>query len=309
MLDPWAIRNSRWKKVVAHWLYEGPHLRGAQCLRALCEPEARALRDLGLKNDIAIIPNGIDLPSGSPLCPPPWKNFVEPGSKVLLFLSRIHPKKGLMNLLRAWARVQAALGNARAGKWILAIAGWDQAGHEAQLKQLATELTIPWTDIRAHATASGPMADGPVVRSPVVSGPSIGSPCSVIFLGPQFQDPKAACYHYCDAFVLASLSEGVPMVVLEAWASSKPVLMTPQCNLPQGFSGGAALQAEPTADSLAEGLDSLISMTDGDRAAMGTRARTLVADRFVWPRIAVQMKEVYEWMLGGGAKPDCVADL
>jgi len=62
MLDKWALRNSRWKKRVAGWLFENEHLRQAACIHALCEVEAHAIRDFGLKNPIAIIPNGIDMP-------------------------------------------------------------------------------------------------------------------------------------------------------------------------------------------------------------------------------------------------------
>src|SRR6266568_4949833 len=62
MLDPWAVRHHRWKKVLAYALYESDHVRGARCIRALCESEARAIREIGVKNPVAIIPNGIDLP-------------------------------------------------------------------------------------------------------------------------------------------------------------------------------------------------------------------------------------------------------
>ena len=142
MLDPWALKNSRWKKLIAYSLFEREHLSGARCLRALCASEAQSIRRLQLKNDIAVIPNGIDLPMDSAPSAPPWKEFVEPGKKVLLFLSRIHPKKGLVNLLKAWAK------NRKPEEWVLAIAGWDQGGHELELKQLATELKLAWMDIR-----------------------------------------------------------------------------------------------------------------------------------------------------------------
>ena len=152
MLDPWAVRNSHWKKVIAHFFYEGAHLRDASCLRALCEAEARSLRQFGLTNPIAIIPNGIDLPTignrQSAIGNPPWHGFVEPGKKVLLFLSRIHPKKGLMNLLKAWAQ------NRKSEEWVLALAGWDQGGHEDELKHLCDELWIAWKDIREHLTSN-----------------------------------------------------------------------------------------------------------------------------------------------------------
>jgi poly(glycerol-phosphate) alpha-glucosyltransferase len=289
MLDPWALKNSRWKKMIAYALFERAHLRGARCLRALCASEADSIRRLQLKNDIAVIPNGIDLPTDAVPSEPPWKNFVEPGKKVLLFLSRVHPKKGLVNLLKAWAENRKSeIGNQKSGEWVLAIAGWDQGGHELELKQLATELELAWSDVRAPDLQE---------KFP-----------GVIFLGPQFNAAKSACYQHCDAFVLPSFSEGLPMVVLEAWANAKPVLMTPECNLPEGFSAGAALKVETTEASLVAGLNELQRMTDAERMAMGNRARDLVVQRFTWSRVAQQLQSVQEWILGGGEKPDCVLD-
>jgi poly(glycerol-phosphate) alpha-glucosyltransferase len=297
MLDSWAVQNSRWKKAIAYFLYEGAHLRGARCLRALCEAEARSFRKLGLKNDIAIIPNGIDLPKWPSPARPPWRDVIEPGRKVLLFLSRVHPKKGLVNLLRAWADVckpESKIGEST--DWVLAIAGWDQEGHERELKRLATELNIRWKDVRDRKVDG----NGTFCVK--------GGLLSVVFLGPRFGADKSACYHSCDAFILPSFSEGVPMVVLEAWANSKPVLMTPQCNLPVGFSAGAALQVEPTSESIGEGLRRLFRMSETERTSMSVRACSLAAERFIWARIAEDMKEVYRWMLGGGSKPGCMAD-
>lgn len=289
MLDGWAVRNSRWKKAIAFTLYEGAHLRGARCLRALCEAEARAIRQLRLTNDIAIIPNGVDHPTGNPSTPAPWAGSVESGRKILLFLGRIHPKKGLINLLRAWAEATPK----GASGWVLAIAGWDQGGHEQELKQLATELGIAWTDSRSNA-------------EPKSSAPR--RPPSVVFLGPQFGDAKSACYHHSNGFILPSLSEGVPMVVLEAWVNSQPVLMTPECNLPEGFAAGAALKVDATPASLAAGLREFWQMTEADRASMGRNGYRLAAERFVWSRIAEQTKTLYEWVLGSGPRPSSLAD-
>ena len=290
MLDPWALKNSHWKKVIADWLFEREHLRGAQCLRALCVSEAHSIRQHRLKNAIAVIPNGIDLPTGTDSSAPPWKEVIEPGKKVLLFLSRIHPKKGLVNLLKAWAQIRKSeIWNST--EWVLAIAGWDQGGHEELLKKLCTELRMPFTDVRDQPPAS-----------------SLKPPASVIFLGPQFNTAKAACYHHCDAFVLSSVSEGLPMVVLEAWAHSKPVVMTPECNLPEGFQAGAAIKAEATEAGLAAGLNELQRMTDSERIAMGRRGRDLVVARFTWSRVAEQLQLVHTWILGGGGKPDCLLD-
>ena len=305
MLDPWALKNSRWKKRIAWQLFEGKHLRGARCLRALCASEADSIRRLRLKNDIAVIPNGIDLPTAQIPAAPPWKDFVEPGKKVLLFLSRIHPKKGLVNLLKAWAENQkSVVGSQKSDKWVLVIAGWDQGGHEAELKRLCEESQIHFADIRKEEAASATPKNNFSFSAFQVSDFS----ASVLFLGPQFNAAKSACYHHCDAFVLPSFSEGLPMVVLEAWANSKPVIMTPECNLPEGFLAGAAIKAAASEAGVLAGLDELQRMTVAERMTMGVRARDLVVARFTWSRVADQLQSVQGWILGGGAKPDCLLE-
>ena len=88
------------------------------------------------------------------------------------------------------------------------------------------------------------------------------------------------------------------MTVLEAWSYAKPVLMTAECNLPEGFAAEAAVRIGSSADEIAAGLKQLAQMNDDDRAAMGIRGRTLVATKFSWPRIGEQMRAVYDWVLG-----------
>ena len=96
------------------------------------------------------------------------------------------------------------------------------------------------------------------------------------------------------------------MTVLEAWSYAKPVLMTSECNLPEGFAAGAALQIGTSANEIADKLKQLFEMNDGDRKAIGERGRALVAEKFSWPQIGEQMRAVYEWVLGGGAPPEAV---
>ena len=96
------------------------------------------------------------------------------------------------------------------------------------------------------------------------------------------------------------------MVVLEAWAYGLPVVMTRQCNLPEGFAVGAALEVETNVDAISAGLVALLGLSANERMAMGGRGRLLVEERFTWTRIAEQMASVYRWVLTNGTKPDCV---
>jgi poly(glycerol-phosphate) alpha-glucosyltransferase len=302
MLDPWALQNSRWKKRLAAWLFEDRNLRNASCIHALCQSEAQSIRSYGLKSPIAVIPNGIDLPETGELAyesrTAPWQNFVPPGTKVLLFLSRIHPKKGLSNLLRAWKSIQKAEdGRGVANGWALAIAGWDQSGHEDELKQLATELGLSWADLRK---------DG--AQKPESARPTKGRipGANLLFLGPQFNGDKAACYRACNGFILPSFSEGLPMVILEAWAHGRPTLMTPECNLQEGFDAGAAIRIDTSPEGIAHGLAQFFALSEDARAEMGARGLDLARKSFSWPRVADQMLAVYEWMLGKAPAPEWV---
>ena len=82
--------------------------------------------------------------------------------------------------------------------------------------------------------------------------------------------------------------------------------MTRECNLPEGADAGAAILMEPQAESIAAALRRLLAMTDAEREAMGRNGRRLVDERFQWQRIGKTMTEVYDWILGRGARPECV---
>jgi poly(glycerol-phosphate) alpha-glucosyltransferase len=276
MLDPWALRNSRWKKTLARLLFEDSHLRRAGCLHALASAELTAIRALGLTGPVCVIPNGISLPAmGEPETPQatgPRRST--PTHRLLLHLGRIHPKKGLTNLLEAWARVKRRRASG-ADEWRLAIAGWesDSSTYERELRSRAAALGIE---------------------------------DSVSFPGPLYDAAKDAMLRDADAFVLASLSEGMPMAVLEAWSYRLPVIMTPECNLPEGFMAGAALKTETAVDALETGLADLFAMSDAERVQMGRAGRRLVQDRFNWDRTGQDFRAVYHWLVGGGPRPPCV---
>ncbi len=263
LLKPQALRNSRWKKRLAALLYENEHLRRAACLHALNAAEAEAFRAYGLKNPICVIPNGTTLRNDVAHEQPPQ-------SKSILYLGRIHPLKGLRNLVKAWGAVRD---DAAVVGWRLTIAGWDQNHHRDELVRLANQL-------------------------------GVGS--SIDFLGPQFDADKDRCLAAASAFILPSESEGLPISILEAWSWGLPVLMTRECNLSEGAEAGAAIIVDSDMNSIAAALRQLFSMTDRERDAMGCNGRRLVEEHYQWQRIARAMTEVYDWILGRGPRPDCV---
>jgi len=273
MLDPWALTRSAWKKRPAWWLFENRNLRTAACIHALCECEYQSIRARGLKNPVCIVPNGVNLPvPAAAQKPPPWAQHVRKNMNVLLFLGRIHPKKGLVNLIRAWSILRERR-LTEFDEWHLVIAGWSQIGHEDELKRLAC-------DLRVHE--------------------------SVSFVGSLYGEVKESALWAADAFILPSFSEGLPMSVLEAWACGLPVIMTRECNLPEGFEAGVAIEVMPTASSIFEGLTHFMKLSDSGRKTIGDKGRRLAETKFEWPEVARQMIAVYEWVRGEGEKPECV---
>jgi poly(glycerol-phosphate) alpha-glucosyltransferase len=298
MLDPWAIKNSFCKKKMAALFYEKQCLKANKCIHALCESEYQSIRNYGLQNPICIVPNGVDMPNGAfnqrLEC---LINKIVGGRKILLYLSRLHPKKGLVNLIHAWRKIKNE--GLLANDWVLGIAGWDQGGHEKELMILADTLGIKWFK------KSDWVSDGMENKSTSI-GNGNNIEADVIFFGPAFGDKKDALFRYCSGFILPSYSEGMPVAVLEAWSYGKPVIMTKECNLDVGFVEGAAIRVEPTADSVALGIRNLVEMGDAEIMNMGNKGRRLVEKQFTWPEIAKQMKSVYDWMVGGGSPPSCV---
>lgn len=270
MLDPWALENAGWKKRLAGWVYENASLRGAACLHALNPDERQAIRDYGVEGPVGVVPNGVELPDeqGKPVSL--WHGQGASEDRVLLFLGRIHPKKGLTELLEGWARLSGA---PVAAPWRLAVVGWDDGGHLAELKERAAAL---------------------------------GLSDDVWFLGPRYGDEKEAAFRHADGFILPSHSEGLPMSVLEAWSYRLPVLMTPQCNLDEGFAANAAYRIEPTPEGIAEGLRTFMEADPDERGEMGARGRGLVETEYTWSQVARSMRAVYRWVLGDGPRPECM---
>ncbi|MGC6458299.1 MAG: glycosyltransferase [Akkermansiaceae bacterium] len=290
MLEPWAIRNSNWKKRIALFAYEKKMLEGAACLHANTSKEADDFRSFGLNNPIAIIPNGVTLPRE------PKTEPLKPELKTLLFLGRIHPKKGLANALRAWRRCQE-VGARGKEEWQFVVAGWDQGGHENELKEQCREAGVSVGSVTLEDFFSkGPKAASSKERP------------SVVFVGEAFGNHKDELLRRADSFILPSFSEGLPMAILEAWSYGLPVLMTDHCNLPEGFAYQAAIRIGTESDSIAQGLRELMKMSAGQRSEMGQRGRQLVEAKFTWPQVAAQMMEVYEWVLGRREKPGCVVE-
>ncbi|MBX9806178.1 MAG: glycosyltransferase [Flavobacteriaceae bacterium] len=126
MLEPWILAQNPWKKKLGLFLYQKKAIKKAICLHATAQMEADNIKTLGFKNPIYIIPNGIDLSDVKEV-----KQYYE--TKKMVFLSRIHPKKGIELLLEAWQKCST-------DGWTLEIAGNGDENYIEKLTQSAKDF-------------------------------------------------------------------------------------------------------------------------------------------------------------------------
>ena len=117
---------------------------------------------------------------------------------------------------------------------------------------------------------------------------------NVILLGPVFGSDKAAALSHASAFVLASHSEGQPMAVLEAWSYGLPVAMTPECNMPDGFTRGAAIEISASSESLTTSLHEFLLLSSGALEDIGFAGRKLVNQEYTWKMVARKFSSLYD---------------
>jgi glycosyltransferase involved in cell wall biosynthesis len=262
MLSPAALAFSRTKKRIVWALLQGDVVRRASCIHATSEQEYDEIRSFGLKNPIVIIPNGIDVPELD--SHPTAANDL---SRVVLSLGRIHPKKGLDRLVRAWARIEAAHPD-----WRLRIVGPDELGHAEELVDLAAEL-------KARRVS---------VEKPV-SG-----------------DAKFVVYQQADLFVLPSLNENFAITVAEALAVGTPVIATKGAPWHDLAREGCGWWIDHGVEPLSTALANAMVMTREALQAMGTKGRAWMARDFSWDSVAQDMLKVYRWLSLGGEVPSTV---
>lgn len=261
MLGAAARRISAWKKEPIWWLWQKDALQTAHCLHATAPSEYEEIRQSGLTNPVAIIPNGIDIPH----LPVTVRN--KRAQKVILSLGRIHPKKGLDRLLRAWSNLES-----RFPDWSLRLVGNTEVGHDAELMALSKQLQVARFEIQDAA----------------------------------YGDAKWLAYQSADLFVLPTLNENFGITVAEALACELPVISTKGAPWQGLVHEGCGWWIEHGVEPLTAALEEAMQMTAENRAEMGLRGKNWMAKDFGWPAIGAEMAHVYRWLQGGGPMPASV---
>jgi glycosyltransferase involved in cell wall biosynthesis len=254
-------------------LYQRRDLSRAKLLAATSEQEVKDVRRRMPGKVIALVPNGVEIPEKPPTVDH-LLSATDGGqrsphhvpTRTELFLGRLHPVKGLENLIKSWHLVQPK-------GWRCILAGPDEAGHQRELQSLLKSCDLA---------------------------------SSFEFPGMVEHDKKWALLRQADVFVLPSFTENFGISAAEALACGVPVIATkgtPWSDLAEHRCGWwIDIGMEP----LAEALRQAVALPDTERLGMGRRGRGLIEEKYSWPKVASGLVAVYEWLLKGGRRPNCV---
>ena len=254
MLDPWAL-NHRWlKKKIAWWLYAKRMLQNTTAIHVTSDLERENVEALKLGRPTILVPNGVDLPQ-----PRLEAQSKTASLKRCLFLSRLSQKKGLPDLLHAFAKVAPS-------DWVLDVVGNEEGDEGSKSRALVDELGIQQ---RVH------------------------------FLGFLEGDAKWQSYRNADLFVLPTYSENFGLVIGEAMAAGLPVVTTSAAPWEVLNELGAGWSIEPGVDDLCLALRDAFSRSRSDFESMGMIGQDYVYQTFDWDQVGIAMLESYRNLISG----------
>jgi glycosyltransferase involved in cell wall biosynthesis len=276
-LDPWFYRNYPLKhfKKMLYWPVQYVVLRDALAVFFTAEPEPILAKTSFHPNkwNSLVVGLGINDPEQTEVDPARqietfYRRFPKLRKRrYLLFLARLHAKKGCDLLLGAFAKIAALIPDVD-----LVMAGPDQQGMQAELQRKAEAAGI---SSRVYWPGS-------------ISG-----------------DLKWGALRACDAFVLASHSENFGIAVVESLAVGRPVLISNQVNIwPEIEAENAGLVDEDTPEGTEHLLRRWFDLPSAERDAMATYARSCFLEHFTMTRTALAIDRLFSSLPSLAAKVD-----
>ena len=251
-LEKWSLRQKWWKKYPALWTYQGYDMRHALAIHATAESEASQCRKFCGNTLVYINTNGLSLPSS------PQKYSKNPnGQRKALFISRIHKKKGLLELVQAWALV-------RPKGWVFEVVGTDTDGYQKVVEEA-------------------------VLRKGLVS--------DFVFSGPVSDADKWRKYASADLFVLPTHSENFGIVIAEALYAGLPVITTKGAPWEDIVKTKSGWWVDDAPGALASALADATSKREEELHDMGVRGHKLILDKYSWNGIVKELIEKYKELL------------
>lgn len=255
MLEPWSLKQSSLKKKLALFLYQKNDLKHATVVHATSEMESENFHKLGINERTVVIPNGISLNqfSTNTIKTPKLK-------KTLLFLSRIHEKKGIEILISAWERIPAKYKR----EWQVRIVGEGDSDYMNTLIAMVDNLNL---------------SD------------------EILFIGPKYGPEKIVEYQNADLFVLPTHSENFGMVIAEALASGLPVITTKGTPWGEIITHNCGWWIEIGVEPLINALSDALILDEMDRQKMGHNGKGFVERKYRINVISEQILKLYNQIL------------
>lgn len=256
-LAPWCLAQKRIKKKIYMAIVQKKQLLRANLIHAISDAEANDIRDILGETKIRTVPNGVSVDTNIKINEVLdfWNSYpCLRGKRYVLFLGRLHPKKGVDILIKSFARLIEDFNDL-----VLVVAGPDEIGWRSKLEQLTRKLGITK---------------------------------SVVFTGLVTGAYKKCILKNAEIVVLPSHSEVLSIVALEAMAFSKPLIISEGCGFPEVAEKGAGIIVKPRVEEIGDAMRSVLGKTEKLKQ-MGKRGRELIEEKYSWQKIASQMNEIY----------------
>jgi glycosyltransferase involved in cell wall biosynthesis len=273
-LYEWSLSQSKLQKKIAWILFQKKVLQNAACLHVTEVNELKAVRELGITSPVSIVPNGINLNEFRQM-----KNKVDSkksltlsiDKKYILFMSRIHPKKGLEYLVNSWVILAD-----KYKEWDLLIAGPE---HDKKYIKDIKDI-IKKYNLESRVTFTG-----------MVTGRK-----------------RVDVFGASDLFILPSHTENFGIAIAEAMAAKIPVITTHGTPWQGLEEHNAGWWVELNQNNIDKALENALSLGKKELKQKGLNGFNLI-QKYEWKYQAKKMKQVYEWVLNDGVRPEFVYEV
>lgn len=254
-----SLKFSKIKKFIFYILFQRSVLKKVDLIHVTSADEMKDVRNFGLTQPITIIPNGIDIHK---------IKYKKDNKKFkLIYLGRIHPKKGIENAVKAWSAVANDFPN-----WTFEIAGEGDKKYEKKIKSFISK----------------------------------SKSSTVKFIGPIYGEEKIKFIQTSDVLIMPSYNENFGMVVAEALANNTPVICGKNTPWSDVSLKNCGWHIPNDFKSIEKTFLEVFSKSKIDLFNKGKNGRLWMKESYSWGEVAKKMILSYEWLLSNKNKPDWI---